>query len=454
MGRIYGPVKNQESCNKGEILFECDAFEGVALKQGVIYYLNTDCTFNTKEYQKGYYKYDGTDFVPFGSGDCDYGLPKLKEQLTDYVWKMEYDHLDYIYASENIDNGYTVNGACTAIYKNGWLGRNFDWYFSKEIEAVVRTKDTIATCGGLPELTQEKIIGGTADKGDLKLLPFYVRDGMNSGGLACCINVVPSTGNTASVPTERTEHTISAPCLCRFILDNFDNAEEACEHIQKFVSIVFATGVEYEVHYFIADKNKCYCLEVVNNEVVYQEANAMTNFHLDGIDWKGEYKVYTPQSVADYDLRPHRDQLIDEYGEGLERYNEVVDGLDNVAVLDDMFDKALDKVLYTKIYKVSSYFTDFVGDDLTVDNVPSDFSTIMAEAHNRYESFDDDEARREDGTLWHTAHSSVYDIQNNIMRIKFNENTETTYTYTLPFRFNDCFTVVDGELCVVYESED
>lgn len=445
----YGIKGNREVAAKGEILFETDTLDNVTLKQGVIYYLNADCTLDGVAYKKGYYSYNGVKLIPFGGGG-DYGLPVHTEQITDYVWQLKYDNLNYIYAKENIDNGYSFNASCTAIYIYGILGRNLDWHFGKEIEAVIRTPKTVAICGGLKNLTQEKMLDGTADKGDLKLLPFYVKDGMNNGGLACCLNVVPSTGNTASVPTISTKHTISAYCLCRYILDNFDNALEACQMIKQYVSIVFTPGLE--VHYFVADKDNCYCLEVVNNEVVYQPANVMTNFHINGVTFDADGKVHTPEDGG----LPHQTQNVDEYGEGLERYNDMVEALPAIVSVDDVFSQALDTVLYTKAYTTSKFYTEFVDETagLTVDSTVGQLSVPQAEAKDYYDSFADDEARRADGKLWHTTHSSVYDIANNILKIKFNEDTTNVFTFTLPFNFNDCFTVVDGKLCAVYESED
>lgn len=366
--------------------------------------------------------------------ESELGLPAYITKLGYYNYELKYDTLDYEFAKNNISGGFSV-GACTSIYKNGMLGRNFDFYYNHQVEAIVTTKDTFAVCGGLSGLTGQAMEDGTASKRDLKLLPFYVRDGMNKYGLTCSIHVVPFIGMRKSNPLIETRHTFSAVCLLRYVLDNFNKAEEACKYIQDYVSIVVPDALismGFEAHYIIADKEKAFYLEVINNKVVYREANALTNFRLEGVSFTESGKVYTPEDQSQG--LPHRDQGIDLYGTGLERYNICKDRLQYIANVADM-SYELKNLYYSKTYDRSvKWYTEFTfnasEDSLTVDSPLEKFLPVKEKMAQKWESEDTDTKRRDAGDLWYTSHSIVYEMYTGKIYLYFNE-VDKLYEYKI-----------------------
>ena len=227
-----------------------------------------------------------------------FGLPKHIEKIKDYVYLLEYDLLDYNLANAETD---TLPFSCTSTYKDGIFGRNFDLTYTNSIEAIVKTPHTICVCGGIHALTEKRLMDNTYDKNDLKSIPFNVRDGINSKGLCCSINSVHSLGNTKSEPNIVKKHSVNAIKLCRFILDRFETAKEACEFIANYVEIIFADNIDYETHYLIADKTSAYWLEVIDNKVVYGKFDnkpaVVTNFHYYNVTFDENNKVATPSTI-------------------------------------------------------------------------------------------------------------------------------------------------------------
>lgn len=103
-----GVKGNNSICNKGDILFECDTFDGVALKEGVIYHLTADTSYRGEEFLKGYYQYDGTSILPFGSGSGGSAGYMISEIFTNDKWQQDGDEYTYTLTHHGVVNGIYI----------------------------------------------------------------------------------------------------------------------------------------------------------------------------------------------------------------------------------------------------------------------------------------------------------------------------------------------------------
>ncbi len=255
----------------------------------------------------------------------------------------------------------------------------------------------------------------------LKLLPFYTLDGINQAGVFINSNVVPQDkGKVIKTEcTEEEEYEMFMLMWPRFVLDHFETALEAVEYAQKHISFFQtkqASQYGYDIHFMIGDANKTYVCEIINNKFEYIEKEVMANFHVIGTEFNADGKVYTPVT-QDAEHNAMDTNKITQHGSGLERHNIVVDNIDSINSKEDMANLMRNLLNYNNSYTTRdeyTWYTEFVGayssGNYTVKTAPEKFEeTVMPTAR---EWFDNRSRDTNPQPVWHTTHTSVYDLGN------------------------------------------
>ena len=363
----------------------------------------------------------------------DTPIPKGKsygENLTkvdDYMYNIVYNEIDSAYAKEFIRNNYfNIAGACSSVRKGNFFGRNYDWKYDKTAYYIVNVTheaakySSIGIAGGFSRMTNDFAESGQTS--DLyRVLPYATLDGINEKGVVANINVVPAGDKgrtTGTIPTGEHRETLCQMSLVRYVLDNFATAQDAVDDIVDHVS-VYAPNVAgaSELHLMIADANNTFVIEFINNQTVVRDMESyydgrtyMTNFYLDGTTVNSDNHINF-SSVTDY-------------GSGLERYNIISDGFNNVNSVATMTE-LMTSLNFTNAYQSTTspaWNTEFVSEErgLTVHSASNDFEPIVNAAIAGFA-----DATR-NGKYWITCHTSVYDIQTKKMYLIFQENSSST----------------------------
>lgn len=192
---------------------------------------------------KGPYVYDGSNWQPVGikgekgeKGDIGpQGEPGRNggeinayneiHKVKDYLYEVYYDTCDYEYAKEYFEKRkVNLSGACSAVRKGNFYGRNFDWVYDEGAEFIVRTPRignrfaSMGVVGHVDELTNEFVESGEFSR-DYKILPFKIVDGINEYGLVANSNVVPNDKgiNPEAFPAIEERDRICNLALVRYI---------------------------------------------------------------------------------------------------------------------------------------------------------------------------------------------------------------------------------------------
>lgn len=369
----------------------------------------------------------------------DGSSPFSLHKIGDYKYEASFGVIDYDFAYEHFRNAEpsVPAGACSSVRSGNLYGRNLDWKYDDGASFIVRVPAqgkryaSIGVAGAITGLTMEYV--DSHDTSELyKLIPFYTQDGINECGLICNTNVVPNDyGNNVSVPTGEQTDSVNGIMLVRYILDHFKTAAEAVTYIAEHVSVWFSDKLHqmgYEQHYMVADSEKTYCLEFVDNAAVaidITDRPYMTNFHLHNIEPNADGKVYTPADVDAGNGDPIADNRLTEHASGLERYNLIADeysGINSAVAMRGL----LNNLTYTRTYASSEdcaeprWFTEFVGGDLWCNAHTEAFAEIDAAAATHYTNRTRHDAP-EDAT-WQTVHSVIYNMLTKSMTIVWQED--------------------------------
>lgn len=352
------------------------------------------------------------------------------EKLEDYAYVVYYSDLDYTLL--NVSSGDTALGGCSAVRVGNFYGRNFDWTYNDFPEFVIHTQhangrnETWGTVGQIIGLDRETVEAGT--KSPLYCVaPFRIVDGINEHGLAMNSNVVPlDKGPNDGIPTEASLIDVSVRSLVRYVLDNFATAEEAIDHLQKYVTIhqsSYMTSLGFELHWLIADASSTYVLELIDGHLVATTADQMTNFHVSGTIFNEDGTVYTPYT-SDETHNAELTNNITPHAAGLERWNALVAGKQSATSLAAMR-MLMSQIKYTNAYQpANNWCTEFTGiSSLTAGSPYEDFLPALTVAHQMYLN-----RSRETADTWQTTHSIVFDLAAKAMHIIFQEGT-TEYEF-------------------------
>lgn len=322
--------------------------------------------------------------------------------------------------------------ACSAVRHGNFFGRNYDWYYDTTATFVIYRKPTqgrFASIGVAGSLIEE-LDANSGEYSDLyKYLPFATVDGINENGVICEMNVLADTGLYGrTTGTNPGKPDVPVKCLIRRVLDEAESADDAINKIKNDWNII-DTNIEYELHLMIADKDKTYVVEFINNDIkviedFVNDKPVMTNFYLtyfDGNTSTAFYKpeTYNPETTT---LTPH--------AMGLERYDILAAGLDAVNTAADMVE-LMKKVRYTLLYREEQdprWFSEYADGEFTIDT-PAE--AYMPGVQKVIEAFKDPYKHKRNVGFWQTVHSSTYDIENKELSIIFQEN-DKVYTFSIP----------------------
>lgn len=369
------------------------------------------------------------------------------ENVRPYLYEAWYDKLDYdaAYAWFSTKQPPVAAGACSSFRIGNTFARNFDWLYDRGAEFVVHTrcKDgrfaTTGVASALPGMFDE-VARDRMRTALFSYLPFTIVDGFNEAGVYISTNIVPNErgNNNYRTPTGESLTTICTAMLPRFILDSFDSALSAVywldEHATMFPSkTLLAKG--YHQHFLLADAEYTLALEFIDGEFIVVDApgdtvKGITNFHVVDVTFNADGTVYTPADVPTH--TPTTENGLTPHGMGLERWN-IMAGFTGTDARD-----LLDALRYTKAYPtatasaIPAWLTEFVDGNRTVDSPASDFAHALQVAGELYAN------RKRDGQTWHTVHSSVYDMENQLLHLQVQEDTTTTYSFGLDGKCCEC----------------
>lgn len=358
-----------------------------------------------------------------------------KSKVEDYLYEITYGNIDYDYAYKNIMSD--ALGGCSSIRNGKWFGRNFDWLYNHQVQFVVHTPSSLdhyavlGVSGIVPNILQSNvendiIIYEGVDM--FKLLPFYLLDGINEKGVFCTHNVVPlddADTPTAEV-TARVEERDRVPAvmLPRFVLDKFATAEQAVTYLRDYTTVYFPDTMlsewKYQSHVLLGDTDSTYVIEFTNGEMRVLKTNYITNFRIADVSFATDGTVQYPPTQYG----------VESMGAGLERWDMIATNYKRCGTREGMRE-LLDMLTYSNCYGEPFWCSELVGktdDDgetITVDTDPSLCVGAILEAQSAYES-----RSRDEGDVWISCHSSVYDIPHRCLYIRNQEN-ETEYHFDI-----------------------
>ena len=320
-------------------------------------------------------------------------------RVDDYLYEVSYEKYDFTRLSGLADflfhnKGKVPSAACSAVRKDSLFGRNFDWFYDEMPEFVIRvtsSEDRYASIGVASPIAvlKEKRMRSLRGSIVMDILPIFTVDGINENGVACCVNVVPQGDCGYATGTDEGGKPLCAPLIVRYILDNARSAEHAVALLSdRNIYTTFAYGLREDYHFMIADRDRTFVVELVDNRLsVLEDETVMTNFHLSK---RGD----TPHAM------------------GRERYailERLYDRIDSVEGMEE----ALDSVRYSRKYDPGqdpAWLSDLcspndpyglVTSDIT--EHPDKFESPFAEEMEKYVNRD-----RTKGGTWHSVHTSVY----------------------------------------------
>lgn len=360
-------------------------------------------------------------------------------KIEDWLYEIKYSQSDYDYAYDFMENHYKEianSFGCSTTYKDGLFGKNFDWLDNWCVEFKVRCTDGMyswdGTAGSISTLTKQFMESGRYDN-IFKIVPFVVNEGVNEKGLAVGINVVPSNdtkdGEIFSVPTTGTNPQLTSRPVCsvmlvKVLLDNCASADEAVNMIQYDLNVYcpHTDNLDDEMHLFIADENKQYIVEFINNETVVIDVTGnypwMTNYYRSGAEFDDDGKVLW-QSLTDH-------------ATGTTRSDIIAESYEDITSANDMRNLMNNSLKFTQAYEIP-WLDEFTGNydtygDLTIGDVyehPEKFDELMIRVQYLYQHRD-----RNNPVTWQTEHSCVYDIPNHKLYIVVQES-DITYEFDL-----------------------
>lgn len=371
-----------------------------------------------------------TDYLPYDT----------LRKVAPYLYETTFSTLDYpaalAYFKQQRPDLFPA--LCSSFRKGDLYGRKLDWFYGNTAEFVVRTPSanglhaTLGIAGGSSAF-EEKAVDDHKAALPYHVLPFYLLDGRNDAGVFANTNVVPTDKGvlTKTVPLVEQRKELCTVMLVRFILDHFDSARAALEYIRDYVAVYAPATLQamgYEAHIMVGDAEHTYVLEFVDNAVVWTESSQMTNFHLHGVTPSADGTVYTPADVADGNLPSS--QGVTSHGSGLERWNIIARALPEISSEGDAV-VLLNRLNYTNAYKEQAepWYSEFVGDSLTVDSEPQAYADIMAKAKAIYAKRRRDTPPTEPRT-WQSTHTSLYDLATGTLRVSVQEEDEW-YEFTM-----------------------
>lgn len=344
-----------------------------------------------------------------------YSNPK---QIAPYLYEINYT--DYTPDTESITHKTTEVFGCSSVRNGNYYGRNYDYIFNDTPEFVVRVSKTdtrhasigVATHYGLRENLMAK---GEYDK-QLELIPNFTLDGINDAGVIASINVTPGEEDSGKLTgTNPNGEDLDMAQVVRFILDNANSADHAVELLKT--RNLYGTAVDgWYLHVMIADPEKTYIVELLDNQMVAQEKTGdeqiMTNFN---------------RNVPE----------LTEHASGVERYEILKENYDEGSTFVGMRD-LMKRVKYSNAYNYATYpawYSESIPQSIIKDQDSPEFAAYLesldAVRKDYWNYVTNDVRNPANNSFWHTTHNSVYDIEARKIRVTVQEDYSNYYDFTL-----------------------
>ena len=385
----------------------------------------------------------------FPTANADNTLPefvKIADNLYETTYTTDYDWSDT--ATPDL-----IGFACSAVQNGQYRGRNYDWTYADTDLCIVHTTVTENRPHASVAVSDMSFIRNADGTYNYEKVPFTTVDGINDAGVCIQVNVMPYGENGELNHTEATDDDLPGSRVVRFVLDYAASVEDAIELlIERDIHSEMGTG--NELHWMLsgpASKTdstiKTVVIEVFPDglhitENFVDDKPIMTNFNVSNFDG-------TKESVgtgAGYE----RWELLDKY----------YDQADSVMGTFDL----MEKVFYSKTYDLygeSFWYSEFGNFDLAPYYSADELKNILGEdVYNSYiekygsvyylpDLWDGEKVlngdiskagilapvvedfigkynaqNMEDGSLWITIHTSVYDLENLTLDIQVRESQD------------------------------
>ncbi len=349
------------------------------------------------------------------SGSALYTKPV---KIAPYLYEMSFT--DYRADPEGEARQAVEAFGCSSVRNGNYYGRNFDYIFNDVPEFVVRVAAKEGRHASIGVATHFGLREDNMSKGEytkqLEILPTFTLDGINDAGVIASINVVPGADDMGELTgTNPDGEPIDAAEIPRYVLDNAGSADEAIELLKKRnISGTAVSGLY--LHVMIADPEKTYIVEFIDNKMVAEEKfddeQIMTNF---------------------YNNLPE----LTEHSSGVERYAILKANYAEGNSLSGMRE-LMQRVKYsnTYMYSTSPAWLSESMPQSVINNPGSElYAQYMSaiEAINRdYWNMKANDIRNPaNNYFWHTTHNAVYDIANKQLRLTVQEDYGKYYDFYL-----------------------
>lgn len=322
----------------------------------------------------------------------------------------------------NDDNLETINDApafgCSSVRNGDFYGRNFDYIYNDTPEFVVKMKGSDKRYGSISVcqhwgLREDELESGKYDK-QLELIPNLTLDGINEKGVTANINVVPYDDVVEVTGTNPDGEKLHMLHMVRFVLDNADSADKAVE-LLKTRNIYGNLHKSHYLHMMVADKDKTYIIEFLDNKVVAQEKSGnqqvMTNFYCN-----------LPE--------------ITNHAMGIERYKILQDGYDTVNSVDAMADlmKRASFIHLPELNLNTAWGSDTGYSQSEIKENTNEEKQFWYDMYlKKYNPFIASESNRKhpDSGVWITVHNTNYDMKNKTLKLYFQQDYNNSYEYKI-----------------------
>lgn len=346
-------------------------------------------------------------------------------QLTPYLYMMTYTDYDYNdYLAVRGQNRAKEPFGCSAVHNGQFVGRNFDYLFNETPEYLVhvpRAENRLASIG-IGYLFTEKPFQ-RLDNRAFVALPWSMLDGINEKGVSVCVNFCPAKDlvfHIAEGGTQLNKEDLDLSTVVRYVLDNATSARNALELLEK-KNIVNDLGENsmlkdtgFGMHFMIADRKSHYIVEFIGNHMYYTKDDAvMTNFY------NTMLPKYTPHAM------------------GVERYDVLKSHYKWGKASMDGMTRLMKLALFTEAYNncafplrfsdVGTGYDDELEVDVTNEMIAAD-PKLQAHIVSYMESV---RVERNQPNVWHTVSTSVYDLDNLIMRLYTQDDYNNYFEFTL-----------------------
>lgn len=338
-------------------------------------------------------------------------------KIAPYLYEITYSN----YREDvNADTHNTMDAfGCSSVRNGNFYGRNFDYIFNDTPEFIVHMAASenrhaslgVATHYGLRENLMEQ----NAYDEQLEIVPNLTLDGINDAGVIASINVVPGKEDVGELTgTNPNGEDLDTAFTVRFILDNADSADEAIELLKS--RNLYGTAVnDMYLHIMIADPNKTYIVEFINNELVANEFTGdeqiMTNFYRN-----------LPE--------------LTDHAAGVERYEILKENYNEGTSLAGMRN-LMKRVKYSNAYNYSTepWYSEAIPQSVLKNGTEEEFNEYYAIFDNirtdYWNYLSNDIRNPASSSFWHTTHNSIYDIENKVLRITIQEDYSNYYDFAL-----------------------